>query len=172
MDHAELGSEGEAVAAEIDQPVVEIFSGGKLHDQAHADDGFAIRRFPVIDELLSCERRRAVEVHRESQGGVRPAVPVHAGRRAVEQAAPGAALIGLEQVETGGLAEQFEGMDVFGRDGIQLELAVLDAQHRIEGDVSLRVGIRAADEIRADRKMAPAARLDVLGECRQRRQQR
>ena len=48
-------------------------------------------------------------------------------------------------------------------DGLEVELAVLDLELGIQGDVAGGVGVSRAGEVGADRQMAPAARLDVLG---------
>ena len=53
-------------------------------------------------------------------------------------------------------------MDVFQSRRVNLELAVLDLQHRVEEDIALGVGIRNACEVSTKRQMAPAARLDIL----------
>ena len=53
MHHSELRPKGEAIRAEIDEFVIHVITGWKVHHKRRSDDGLDINLGPVSSEFLT-----------------------------------------------------------------------------------------------------------------------
>jgi hypothetical protein len=106
MNHAQLGLNGEAVLAEVEQLVAPVFPQGQGKDRA--SHGVHRMGGSMGIERLAAERGCTEEIDRQPKARIGQAAPIHRARLTVQQALPAGVPLGQTDIETSRPPEQVE----------------------------------------------------------------
>ena len=161
--HTDLRQESKPVAAEVDQFIVQVLAGRKLHAERRTHDRLDLRGCAVVGISLASQWWCPNEVHRKPRKRVRPSLTADLGRCSVDYSVPDSCLPSLADLDACRSVKQLERSDIAEQPSVHIHRYIFEPKYGIDSNIAIGAPKVGGDEVLVDRQMVPAADLDFLG---------